>query len=160
MLLAMAPADEVSISQFREHSGPLFTEVVQRHTQRLIRRGRHDRGLLIGLDEVWGLLVDRTFAPQVMRGDDGVAIWLPEFELHGQGDTYAQAKNDLLAEVRVYVSEYLANADEYLRAPNRAGHFGHVLKARLADLRGQLEQVIFPGPTDLATLKARLTASA
>lgn len=153
-------SDEVLISQFRTQSGPVFTEVVQRHRPRVIRRGRHDAGVLMGVDELWVLLSDRTFTPQVMRGDDAVAIWLPEFEIYGEGATFAEAKEELLGEVRVYISEYLANADEYLRAPNRAGHFAHVLKARVAELRGELERTVFPAPPDLATLKARLAASA
>jgi antitoxin YefM len=83
-----------------------------------------------------------------MRGDGGVSIWLPELAIYGQGATYGEAKADLLEEVRVYVDEYLANAAEYQRAPNRAKHLPHVIKAYLADLRGELEGVIFPGPPD------------
>jgi antitoxin YefM len=152
--------DEVTITTFRERSGPVFTEVVQGHRPRVIRRGRDDRGLLVGLDEAWAMLSDREFTPQVVRGDEGVAIWLPEFELYGEGDTYAEAKKELLEDVRVYVQEYLANADEYRRAPNRAGHFPHVVKALIAEARGELEQVIFPGPPDLDAVRARVAAAA
>jgi hypothetical protein len=152
--------DEVSISAFRENSGPVFTEVVRHHRPQVIRRGREDRGLLVGLDEVWAMLADRSFTPQVMRGEHGVSIWLPEFEVYGEGDTYADAKAGLLHEVRVYVQEYLANADEYRRAPNRRGHFSHVVKALVAEARGELEQVLFPGPPELATLRAQVAATA
>jgi hypothetical protein len=62
----------------------------------LIRRGSADRGLLVGFDEVWALLSDRA----LMRGDAGVSIWLPEFEVYGEGDTYAEAKSELLDEAR------------------------------------------------------------
>ncbi len=151
---------EVSISKFREQSGPVFTDVVQRHQPRVIRRGRDDVGLLVGLEEAWTLLADRGFSPQVLRGDGPVGIWLPEFEVSGEGDSYAEAKTALLNEVRIYVQEYLTHADEYLRAPNRKGHYPHVLKAWLADLRGELERVLFPGPPDLATLRARVAATA
>jgi len=152
--------NEVTITAFREQSGPVFTEVVQRHRPQVIRRGRDDRGLLVGLDEVWAMVSDREFAPQVMRGDEGVSIWLPEFEVYGEGDSYAEAKSELLDEVRAYVQEYLENADEYRRTPNRAAHLPHVVKALIAETRGQLEQVIFPGPPDLDALRARLAAPA
>jgi hypothetical protein len=151
--------NEVTITAFREQSGPVFTEVVQHHRPQVIRRGRDDRGLLVGLDEVWAMVSDRAFSPQVMRGDEGVSIWLPEFDVYGEGETYADAKADLLGEVRVYVQEYLANADEYRRAPNRAAHFPHVVKALIAEARGQLEDTIFPAPPDLATLRARAAAA-
>lgn len=151
--------DEVTITEFRDHSRSVFTKVIQAHRPQIIRRGADDRGLLVGLDEMWALLTDRTFSPQVMRGDEGVSIWLPEFEVYGEGDTYAEAKAELLDEVRVYVAEYLEHADEHWRAPKRAGHLPHVVKALVAEARGELEQAIFPPPPDPATLRARMAAA-
>jgi hypothetical protein len=149
----------VSISLFRQKTGPYFSEAVRRHSPLAIQRGSEDLGLLLGRDEVWALLADRSFSPEVMRGDGGrgdggVSIWLPEFAVYGQGATYAEAKADLLDEVRVYIDEYLANAEEYQRAPNRAAHLPHVIKAYLAELRGELELLIFPGPPDLTVARA------
>jgi len=144
----------LTISEFRQQSGPVFSDVVLGHRPRVIRRGRDDLGLLVGGDEMLAMLADRSFHPQVMRGDGSVSIWLPEFEIYGQGDTYAAAKEDLIGEVRVYVEEYIAHVDEYRRAPNRAAHLAHVIKAQLADIRGGLDDVIFPAPPDLATLQA------
>jgi len=149
---------EVTITAFRQQSGLVFTDVVQRHRPQVIRRGRDDRGLLVGLDEAWAMVADRGFSPQLLRGDEGVSIWLPEFELYGDGATYAEAKADLLDEVLAYLREYLANADEYRRTPNRAGHFPHAVKALIAETRGELEEAIFPGPPDLATLRQTATA--
>ena len=139
----------VSISLFRQKTGPYFSEAVHRHSPLAIQRGSEDLGLLLGRDEAWALLADRSFSPEVIRGDGSVSIWLPELTLYGQGATYAEAKADLLDEVRFYIDEYLANAEEYQRAPNRAAHLPHVIKAYLAELRGELELLIFPGPPDL-----------
>jgi hypothetical protein len=144
----------VSISSFRQKTGPYFTEAVHRHSPVAIKRGSEDLGLLLGRDEVWALLADRSFSPEVMRGDGGVSIWLPEFALYGQGAAYAEARADLLEEVRDYVDEYLANAAEYQRAPNRASHLPHIIKAYVADLRGELERIIFPGPPDSPAARA------
>jgi len=127
---------------------------VHRHSPIAIRRGSEDLGLLLGRDEAWALLADRLFTPEVMRADDSVSIWLPEFALDGQGSTYAEAKADLLKEVRVYIDEYLANAAEYRRAPNRVAHLPHIIKAYLAELRGELELLVFPGPPDLTVARA------
>lgn len=151
--------DEVTITEFRDRSRMVFTKAVHAHRPQVIRRGADDRGLLVGLDEMWALLADRMFSPQVMRGDAGVSIWLPEFEVYGEGDTYPDAKADLLREVRAYVVEYLEHADEYRRAPNRAAHLPHVVKALVAEARGELEQAIFPPPPDPATLRARMGAA-
>lgn len=138
--------EPITISAFRQKAGPYFTEVVHRHAPLAISRGVGDLGLLLGRDEVWALLSDHSFSPQVMRSDGEVSVWLPEFAIYGQGTSYADAKQDLLEEVRVYISEYLENSDEYVRAPNRSGHLPFIIKAYLADLRGELERLIFPGP--------------
>jgi hypothetical protein len=138
--------DEVSISAFRDHCGSVFTEAVRHHRPQVIRRGPEDRGLLVGLDEMWEMLADCSFSPQVMRGERGVSIWLPEFEVYGEGTDYAEAKAELL--------------EEDGRAPNRRGHFSHVVKALVAEVRGELEQVLFPGPPDLAALRAQVAATA
>jgi len=151
--------DLLTITQFRQQVGPIFSEVVQRHRPAVIRRGRDDLGMLAGLDEIWALVRDLPFTPQVMRGENSVSIWLPEFEIYGQGDSYAEAKEDLVGEARVYVHEYLAHADEYRHAPNRARHFGHVIKALLADVRDELTEAIFPPPPDAAALRTRARAA-
>jgi len=136
----------VNITQFRDKAGPYFTAAVHDHQPLLIQRGAHDRGLLIGEDEALVLLGDRSFNPEVIRGDGSISIWLPELGIYGEGSNYSEAKEDLLNEVRYYLDEYLANAADYLRAPNRKGHLPYVIKARLADLRDRLAETIFPGP--------------
>lgn len=152
--------EPVSITAFRQKAGPYFSEVVHRHMPLAIQRGSGDLGLLLGGDEAWALLADRSFSPKVSRGaHDAISIWLSEFSIYGQGSTYAEAKQDLLDEVRVYVAEYLENSEEYVRAPNRAGHLPHVIKALVADLRGELEQAIFPAPPSNQPREASLAGT-
>lgn len=145
--------EPVSITLFRQKVGPYFTAAVHRHAPLVIQRGSEDLGLLLGRDEAWALLADRSFTPEVMRGDGSVSVWLPEFAVYGEGTTYAEARADLLDEVRLYVDEYLLHAEEYRRAPNRAAHLPHVLKAYLADLRGELDLLVFSGPQDPTVAK-------
>jgi hypothetical protein len=75
-----------------------------------------------------------------------VNIWLPELALYGRGPDFDAARDDLLDEVRDYVDEYVERAAEFLRAPNRAHHYPFVLKALLADVRNELEDVLFAEP--------------
>jgi antitoxin YefM len=141
-------AEAVSISTFRDRTGPLFTQAVFHHAPLLIRRGANDLGMLLGVHELEVLLADYSFNPQVRRGDGSgqIAIWLPELEIYGQADTYAEAREDLLGEVRVYIDEFIENAELYVHAPNRKGHLAYILRAFIADQNGQLEAVVFPGP--------------
>ncbi len=138
--------EPVTITQFRDRAGPYFSTAVHKHQPLMIQRGASDRGLLIGEEEALALLGDRQFNPEVLRGEGSVSVWLPELEIYGKGSSYAEAKEDLLSEVRYYVEEFLHSAQEYLVAPNRAGHLPYVIKAYLADLRGQLAEALFPGP--------------
>ncbi|MGI8750085.1 MAG: hypothetical protein ACR2J6_05995 [Thermoleophilaceae bacterium] len=140
----------MTITQFRERAGPYFSDAVQGHRPLFITRGSApDRAVLIGESEAVAMVRDRRFAPEVMRADGSVSVWLSEFALYGQGSSYSEARQDLLEEVREYVGEYLGNAAEYLAAPNRAKQLAHVLKAYLADARGELEEAIFPGSPDV-----------
>lgn len=135
----------LTVSKLREGLGPRFTQVVHEHRPVLVTRGE-DRALMAGLDEVVELVRDREFHPEVLRGDDGgVSYWLPEFAIYGEGPTLRDAREDLLAEIRQYVDEYLADSS-YSRAPNRRAHFGHVIRAYAADVQGVLADVVFPPP--------------
>jgi len=150
-------SDTVTISQFRNKAGPLFSRAVQTRAPLFITRGSADLGVLLGVESVVAVLGDRQFSPEVMLGEGSASIWLPELLIYGQGTDYQSARADLLEEVREYVDEYLSNAEQYMRAPNRADHFPHVLKAHLADRRGELDEVVFPGPPASAPSAARDT---
>lgn len=135
----------LSVTSLREKIGPHLSGVVRDHRPVAVRRGRDELALLLGAQEALALVADRTFSPEVFGSHGSASIWLPELELYGQGPDIRAAKEDLLSEVRAYVDEYLGSGD-YVRAPNRAGHLPYVLRAYLADLRGELEDVIFSGP--------------
>jgi len=135
----------LTVTALREKIGPHLSDVVRDRRPVAVRRGQHELALLIGAQEMLALVADRRFAPEVFGANDAVSIWLPELELYGQGADVPAAKDDLLSEVRVYVDEYLASG-EYVSALNRSGHLPYVVRAYLADLRGELAEVIFPGP--------------
>ena len=82
----------------------------------------------------------------MLAEEESISIWLPELEVWGHGETFAEAKEDLLAEVRDYVDEYLDEPERYLGAPNRAHHFPAIIRAHVADLAGKLDAVLFAAP--------------
>lgn len=135
----------LSISDLRKALGPVFSKVVQAHRPVMIER-RRESGLLLGADDVLALLRDREFHPEVFHEKGAVSVWLPELELYGRGGSFAEARNDLVEEVRDYVREYLEESELYLRAPNRAHHFPYVIKAWLSDTAGELAEVLFAEP--------------
>ena len=78
--------DTLSITEFRKAAGPRFSDAVHGHRPIPIERGSRDRGLLLGNDEVMLLVAGKDFSPEVFMGTgELVSIWLPEFELYGDG---------------------------------------------------------------------------
>lgn len=135
----------LTVTSLREKIGPHLSGVVRDHRPVAVRRGQDELALIVGAQEALALVANRRFNPEVFGQPGSVSIWLPELELYSQGGDMQAAKDDLLSEVRVYVDEYLGSS-EYVSAPNRSGHLPYVVRAYLADLRGELAEVIFPGP--------------
>lgn len=140
----------LTITEFRRSIGPVFTDAVQRHRPVRIDRGARERGVLFGDEEVLALVANRHFHPEVFQEGEEVSVWLPEFALYGRGPSFAEARDDLLEEVREYVEEYLGEVELYTRAPNRSDHFPFVIRAWLADGAGELADVLFAPPADAA----------
>ncbi|MGH3010897.1 MAG: hypothetical protein ACRDMY_03485 [Gaiellaceae bacterium] len=139
--------EALNISAVRDKIGDFLTEAVTHHRPVAIGR-RRDQALLLGSDDVLRLVAAHEFHPEVIVEEGAVSIWLPEFALYGRGDSFADAHEDLLDEVRDYVDEYVERADEFMRAPNRAHHYPWVLRALLADLRDELADVLFAEPAE------------
>ena len=76
------------------------------------------------------------------RGGAGeVWIELPEFIIHGAGDSLEEAWADLVEGARSYVAEYLEDP-VYEASVNRKSHKPHVLVAQAADEAGKLKAVL------------------
>ena len=136
-----------NISAVRDRIGDFFTEAVLHHRPVVIGR-RRDQALLLGSAEVLRLVASHEFHPEVFVEDGAVSIWLPEFALYGRGRSFPEAHEDLLEEARDYVDEYVERSDEFVRAPNRAHHYPWVLRALVAELRGELADVLFAEPSE------------
>ena len=135
--------DVLAVSDVRNRWAEVFRQAVTERHPVAIARGRSERALLIGLDELKRLIAGYEFHPEAFFEADAVSLWLPELGLYGRGSGFEEAQNDLLAEVRDYVDEYLSEAQVYLRAPNRAEHFPFVMKAFAADAEDRLASVVF-----------------
>jgi Antitoxin of toxin-antitoxin, RelE / RelB, TA system len=147
--VASVPA-ALNITEFRRSIGPTFSEAVQRHRPVKIDRGARESGVLFGAEEARALVANCEFHPEVYREEEAVSIWLPEFALYGRGASFSTARDDLIAEVRNYVEEYLDEVELYSRAPNRASHFPFVIRAWLSDASDELVDVLFAPPAAAA----------
>lgn len=140
----------LNITSARRMLGDVVTDAVVHHRPVSIERNRRDQALVLGRDDILRLVVGHEFHPEVFSEEGAVSVWLPEFALYGRGGSFLEAQEDLLDEVRLYVDEYVERADEFLRAPNRAHHYPWVLRALIAELRGELAEVLFAEPATAA----------
>jgi hypothetical protein len=143
--LVKGPAT-ISITEARKTMAALFSEVVNAHRPSVIEHQSGGAGLLLAVDDADRLLVGCEFHPEVFFESEAASIWLPELELYGRGAHYEAAEADLLDEVRAYAEEYWKEIDRYRAAPNRQQHFPYLLRAILADRRGELRDVLFAEP--------------
>lgn len=141
---------QVSITQARKEMGPLFSEVVVEHRPALIERHRR-AGVFVGEDDASELLSPYEFHTEVFFEPAAVSFWVPELALYGRGATYEEAGEDLVEEIRDYIEEYWSEIDRYRKAPNRASHFPYLMRAHLADRRGELLDVLLAEPSDAAS---------
>ena len=140
----------ISVTDARKRWADVFSRAVEDRWPVPIERAGDERGLLIGFDEVMLLLDPYAFTTEVFFEPDAVSIWLPELQLYGRGATFEDAQADLVDEVKAYVEEFLADAQLYLRSPNRTAHFPWILKAYVADAAGELTAALFAAPEDVA----------
>lgn len=138
----------VPITRFRDNLGPAFSQAIHEHRPQFIERNNREHGVLLGSDDLMALLAQHEFHPEVFREEGAISVWLPEFAVYGRGPALDAAITDLLDEIRAYVDEYLEDPRRYRSAPNRAHHYGHVLRAAVADIRAELQDVVFAEPRE------------
>lgn len=140
----------LSASDVRNRWSEVLRRTVNGRRPVVIERAGVDRAVLIGAEELDRLFVDYEFRPEVFFEGDVVSVWLPELALYGRGQSFDEAHEDLVREVRDYVDEYVDEAPLYLRAPNRAEHFPYVMKALVSDVLGRLPETLFIAPRPVA----------
>jgi len=124
-----------------------FSTLVERASRgewQLVGRRARAEVVLADAAEIAELLAAAfSFAPEVFVEKTGVEIWLPELEVHGQGSTLAEAKDDLVEAALDFVDAWEA---ELRAAPNQRHKSGHARRVQLAHDQAQVAEVLF-GPT-------------
>jgi hypothetical protein len=81
------------------------------------------------------------FRPEVyFDGESGVALWLPELAVGGEGDDLDDAQDALVSAVLDYVASW---EEELRRAPNHAARFGWVYRVELAEQPDAIRRMLF-----------------
>jgi len=144
----MAMVDELQFSQAKARLSALMDEVVHRDQLKAVRRDRGTdevmyllpRGLLAAAVETAQVVVD--YVPD----EDGIGLWVNELNIGAHGVDVAEARRNLVGEVRAYVANFLGELPVYLSWPDRARLVPHVLRLAVARDDTELARMLFEAP--------------
>ena len=144
----MAMVDELQFSQAKARLSALMDDVVHRDQLKAVRRDRGTdevmyllpRGLLAAAVETAQVVVD--YVPD----EDGIGLWVNELNIGAHGVDVAEARRNLVGEVRAYVANFLGELPVYLSWPDRARLVPHVLRLAVARDDAELARLLFEAP--------------
>ena len=135
---------QITYSRARADLADLFDKALEHLPTRIDRR-RADPAVLLSLQDFKSLLSQFEFAPEVLFEDSSVAVWLPELSIWGRGAAFAEAKEDLLAEIDQLLA--LLAADARLRsAPNMVERLPWIFRLMYAESDAEREEMLFASP--------------
>jgi len=117
-----------------------------RHLPTRITRRRAEPAVLVSEEDFRALLSRFTFGPEVFFETPAVSIWLPELALWGRGDSFADARADLLEEIAQLLR--LLEADERTRlAPNMIDRLPWIYRLMAAGSDEEIHRMLFEEPS-------------
>jgi hypothetical protein len=135
---------QTTYSRARAELADLYDHALE-HLPTRIERRRADPAVLLSFEDFEALLSRFEFAPEVLFEADSVAVWLPELAIWGRGATFAEAKEDLLAEIDQLLA--LLASDARLRsAPNMVERLPWIFRLMYAENDAEREEVLFAAP--------------
>jgi hypothetical protein len=80
----------------------------------------------------------------ILPEEDGrFTLWLKELNVAATGATLSDARAELLVEVRAYVADYLAHADQYRQNPDLAVQESLVSRLAMVTTEDNLGRIVF-----------------
>jgi hypothetical protein len=133
------PLASIDFSRAKSSLSELMTEVVHRHSPRIVRRHRgKEEMVLVRSDDLALFLRSFRFDPRVTIDEGEVTAELAELGLLGFGETFEEAMEDLREELRAYAHDFFERASFYAET-DRAGHAPWLLRFALTPPDRQLE---------------------
>lgn len=144
----MSLVEEIQFSHAKAHLSAVMDDVVHRDRLTAIRRerGRDEVMYLLPRDLLDAALGAASFAVDYLPDEEGgIGLWLNDLEVGAHGTDVADARAQLLGEVRAYVANFLGQLPVYLTWPDRARLVPQVLRLAVARDEGELARLLFGG---------------
>jgi len=135
---------QLTYSQARAALADLYDNALG-HLPTRIERRRADPAVLLSLEDFKALLSQYEFAPEVLFEPSSVAVWLPELAIWGRGSTFADAKEDLLAEIDQLLA-LLAEDARVRSAPNTVARLPWIFRLMYSEGDAEREELLFAAP--------------
>lgn len=135
---------QATYSHARAELADLFDDALEHLPTRIDRR-RADPAVLLSLEDFNVLLSRYEFSPDVLFEAASVAVWLPELAIWGRGTTFAEAKDDLLAEIDQLLA-LLAQDSRLRSAPNMVQAMPWLFRLMVAENDTEREALLFAAP--------------
>lgn len=114
-----------------------------------MNRGAASYTSIAGVDQGQAVLIVVEPAQVVvdyLPDEDGIGLWVNELGIGAHGVNVAEARRNLVGEVRAYVASFLGKLPVYLTWPDRARLVPHVLRLAVARNDAELAHLLFDAP--------------
>lgn len=136
---------EIQYSRARSDLADLHDNALAHLPTRITRR-RSDPAVLLSEEDFKALLTQFEFHPEVLFEEGATAIWLPELAVWGRGESFVDAKEDLIEEVEQLLA--VVEHDERVRsAPNMVSRLPWIFRLIVAD-EAEREAILFAEPSE------------
>jgi Antitoxin of toxin-antitoxin, RelE / RelB, TA system len=138
--------EAIPYSRARADLADLFEAAIE-HLPTRINRRRAAPAVLISLEDLNNLLASFEFHPEVLFEADAVGIWLPELAIWGRGDSFEDARADLLDEVDELLAQLAASA-RLRAAPNIVERLPWIYRLMSTDSDDERLGLLFAEPAE------------
>ncbi len=140
--------DEVQFSQAKARLSEIMDNVVHRDHPTAVRRerGKNEVMYLLPREVIEAAVGNAHIAVDYLPDAEGIGLWANDFEIGAHGMDVAEARRNLVREVRTYVTNFLGELPVYLTWPDRARLVPQVLRLAVARDDEELARLLF-GPT-------------
>lgn len=143
----MSLVDEIQFSQAKARLSEVMDDVVHRDRLKAVRRerGKNEVMYLLPRELLDAALGTAAVTVDYLPDAAGIGLWVNDLEIGAHGRDVAEARANLLREVRAYVTNFLGQLSVYLTWPDRARLVPQILRLAVAQDEEELARLLF-GP--------------
>jgi hypothetical protein len=130
--MATSPVPTIDFSPAKSQLSDVMTQVFHGHQPRIVSRHHgKEQMLLVRPDDLVAMLGEHRLDVHVVYDADEVTLRVPDMGVLGFGETFEEAIEDLLVELRAYATRFFREPARFM-ATSRGAHAAALLRFALA----------------------------